>query len=74
MSRFPEASVSCLKLVMLARAPEFYLQAADESVIMQKTGLNSAQIRKWTENFRIRYETTKERMDFLTSDAPEKVM
>jgi hypothetical protein len=73
MSRFPEASVTCLKQVMLSRAPEFYFKPEDESVIGQRTGLNSAQIMKWAEHFRMRYATEKERMEFLTSDGSEKV-
>jgi hypothetical protein len=73
MSRFPEASVTCLKGIMLTRAPEFYFKAEDEAVIAKETALNTAQISKWSENFRMRYETLKERMDFLSSDASEKV-
>ena len=73
MSRFPEASVACLKQVMLSRAPEFYFRPEDEPVIGQRTGLNSAQIMKWAELFRYRYKTEKERMEFLTSDGSEKV-
>ncbi len=58
---------------MLTRAPEFYFKAEDEAVIAKETALNTAQISKWSENFRMRYETLKERMDFLSSDASEKV-
>ena len=74
MSRFPEASVACLKQVMLSRAPEFYFKPEDEPVISQRTELKSAQILKWAELFRYRYKTEKERMDYLTSDGFEKVM
>ena len=73
MSRFPDASVVCLKRVMLVRAPDFYFKDGDEAVIKQETVFNSAQIWKWGEHFRIRYESTKERMDFLTADSSEKV-
>jgi hypothetical protein len=73
MSRFPEASVACLKRTMLACAPEFRLLAANVESIKQETGLNEAQILKWAELFRYRYQTEKERMDFLTTDGFEKV-
>jgi hypothetical protein len=73
MSRFPEASVACLKRVMLACAPEFRFLAANVEEIKQETGLNEAQIRVWGDHFRMRYATEKERMDFLTSDGFEKV-
>ena len=74
MSRFPEASITCLKGIMLTRAPEFFFKPEDESIIVRETGLNAAQISKWSENFRMRYESTQERMDFLSSDGSEKVI
>lgn len=73
MSRFPEASVACLKRVMLARAPEFSFLPADVTAIMLETGLNQSQIRVWGDHFRMRYATEKERMDFLSSDGSDKV-
>jgi hypothetical protein len=73
MSRFPEASVACLKRVMLTCAPEFRFLGANVEVIKQETGLNEAQIRVWGDHFRMRYTTEKERMDYLTSDGFEKV-
>jgi hypothetical protein len=73
MSRFPEASVACLKRAMLACAPEFRFLAVNVEGIQQETGLNEAQIFKWAELFRYRYQTEKERMDFLASDEFEKV-
>lgn len=73
MSRFPDASVTCLKRVMLTRAPEFYFQASDEAAIVQETGLNIAQISKWAELFRYRHLTENERMSFLAFDGSEKV-
>ena len=74
MSRFPEASIACLKRVMLSCTPEFCFLAANVEGIKQETGLNDAQIFKWAELFRYRYKTEKERMDFLSSDGFEKVM
>lgn len=73
MSRFPEASVACLKRVMLTCAPEFFFLPANVEGIEQETGLNDAQILKWADHFRYRYETEKERMEFLASDGSEKV-
>ena len=73
MSRFPEASVACLKRIMLPRAPQFCFRAEDVQVIKQETGLDDAQIRVWGDHFRLRYITDKDRMDFLTSDGFEKV-
>jgi hypothetical protein len=73
MSRFPEASVACLKRVMLTCAPEFFFLPANVEVIKQETELNDDQIRVWGDHFRYRYETEKERMEFLTSDGSEKV-
>jgi hypothetical protein len=73
MSRFPEASVACLKRVMLTCAPEFYFLQANVEGVKQETGLKDAQILKWAELFRYRYQTEKERMEFLASDGSEKV-
>ena len=73
MSRFPEASVACLKRAMLACAPEFRFLAVNVEGIQRETGLNEAQIRVWGDHFRMRYTTEKERMDYLTSDGFEKV-
>ncbi len=73
MSRFPEASVTCLKGIMLTRAPEFYFKPEDEAVISRETGLNASQIRTWADHFRLRYSSPKERMDFLSSDGLEMV-
>lgn len=73
MSRFPEASIACLKRVMLSCTPELCFLAANVDGIKQETGLNDAQIFKWAELFRYRYKTEKEFMDFLSSDGFEKV-
>jgi PP-loop superfamily ATP-utilizing enzyme len=73
MSRFPEASIACLKRVMLSCAPEFRFNLEKVENIRTETGLNGAQIRVWGDHFRMRYTTEKERMDYLTSDGFEKV-
>ncbi len=73
MPRFPETSVACLKRVMLARVPECMFTPADVDAIMLETGLNKAQVQVWAENFRMRYETEKDRMDFLKADGFDKV-
>jgi hypothetical protein len=58
---------------MLTRVSEFYFKPEDEEIIARETGLNTAQIRTWADHFRLRYVTTKERMDFLSSDLSDKV-
>jgi hypothetical protein len=73
MSRFHESSIACLKSVMLSCAPEFKFKDTHVTGILEKTELNSDQIWRWAENFRRRYSTEKERMDFLTSDRFDKV-
>jgi hypothetical protein len=74
MPRFPEASVACLKRLMLTCASrDFRFNAYDIEAIMQETGLNQAQVQVWAENFRMRYETEKDRMDFLKADSFDKV-
>lgn len=74
MPRFPEESVACLKRTMLARAAqEFTFSPADVEAVVKETGLNQAQVQVWAENFRFRYTTSKERMDFLASDGFDKV-
>lgn len=35
--------------------------------------MNQAQVQVWAENFRMRFVTLKERMDFLKSDGFDKV-
>jgi hypothetical protein len=73
MSRFPESSIACLKSVMLSCAPEFKFKEEHTLDILSKTELNLAQIGVWGFNFRTRYPTEKERMEFLMSDGFEKV-
>jgi len=74
MPRFPEESVACLKRTMLARAAqEFAFSPADVEAVVKETGLNQAQVQVWAEHFRMRYTTSKERMDFLASDGFDKV-
>jgi hypothetical protein len=58
---------------MLSRAPEFMFSPADVEAIMRQTDLNKAQVQVWAENFRMRYGTEKERMDFLKADGGDKV-
>ena len=73
MPRFPEGSVACLKRMMLIRAPQFRFSAGDVEDIVKETGLNQAQVQVWADHFRMRYESEKERTDFLKSDGFEKV-
>ena len=73
MSRFPESSIACLKSVMLSCAPEFKFKEVHVTEILKRTKLNAAQIGVWGVNFRMRYPTEKDRMDFLTSDRFDKV-
>eukprot|EP00291_Cryptomonas_curvata_P009507 CAMPEP_0172201560 /NCGR_PEP_ID=MMETSP1050-20130122/30080_1 /TAXON_ID=233186 /ORGANISM="Cryptomonas curvata, Strain CCAP979/52" /LENGTH=233 /DNA_ID=CAMNT_0012879245 /DNA_START=34 /DNA_END=732 /DNA_ORIENTATION=- len=72
MPRFPESSVMCLKRVMLIRAPEFMFTPIDVEVIMLETGLNKAQVQVWADHFRMRYETEKDRLEFLVADGFDK--
>ena len=58
---------------MLARSPSFVFTAGDVDAIVSETGLNKDQVRVWAEHFRMRYETEKERKDFLESDGVDKV-
>ena len=74
MPRFPEESIVCLKRTMLARAGhEFKFTPADVEEILKETGLNQAQVQVWTDHFRMRYATEKERVDFLSAEIVEKV-
>ena len=45
----------------------------DVEAIMLETGLNKAQVQVWAENFRMRYETEKDRIEFLKADGFDKV-
>ena len=72
MPRFHESSVACLKHAMLAKAPTFRFSPEDVQQIIQNTGLNQAQVQVWAENFRMRYVTEKDKLDFLKADAAEK--
>jgi hypothetical protein len=40
---------------------------------MKETGLNQAQVKVWADHFRMRYETEKDRMEFLQADGFDKV-
>ncbi len=72
--RFPDSSIACLKRTMLARAAsDFRFTPADVESISRETGLNQAQVQVWAENFRMRYVTEKERIDFLKADGFDKV-
>ena len=73
MPRFPEESVACLKRVMLARSPDYLFTPEDVEVVIKETGLIKAQVLVWADHFRMRYETEKERVDFLNADGFEKV-
>ena len=74
MPRFPEESVACLKRVMLSRAlEEFRFIQNDVDVICAETGLNQAQVQVWAENFRMRYVTVNERLEFLRFEGLSKV-
>lgn len=74
MPRFPEESVACLKRFMLSRASqEFKFTPDDVDIICKETGLNQAQVQVWAENFRMRYVTVKDRMEFLQYDGFDKV-
>lgn len=74
MPRFPEESVACLKRFMLSRvSQEFKFTPNDMDIICKETGLNQAQVQVWAENFRMRYVTVKDRMEFLEYDGIDKV-
>lgn len=73
MPRYSDASIVCLKRVMLSRAPEFQFNPTDVIDIAQKTGLSEYQITQWGDNFRKRFPTEKGRLDFLLLDGSEKV-
>jgi hypothetical protein len=73
MPRFPESSAACLKRVMLSRSPGFMFYPMDVEAIMLETGLNKAQVQVWADHFRMRYETEKNRMEFLNADGFDKV-
>ena len=74
MPRFPESSVACLKRVMLTcSSRDFRFNAYDIETIVKETGLNQAQVQVWADNFRMRYETEKNRMEFLNADGFDKV-
>ncbi len=72
MPRFPDESVACLKRVMLSRTQNFMFTPEDVETIIQETGLNKAQVQVWAENFRMRYSTEKERIQFIEADPHEK--
>ncbi len=74
MPRFSDGSVACLKRVMLSRSQNFMLTPEDVENIIRETGLNKAQVQVWADNFRMRYTTKKDRLDFLQSrdDAIDK--
>ena len=73
MPRFTDEMLAPLKRVMLTRQPSFVFTPDDIEALFQETGLVKAQVQKWAENFRKRYATDKERMDYLTADGSEKV-
>jgi hypothetical protein len=58
---------------MLSRAPGFIFYSMDVEAIMLETGLNKAQVQVWAENFRMWYETEKDRIEFLRVDDFDKV-
>jgi hypothetical protein len=58
---------------MLSRAPGFMFFPGDVEAIMLETELNKAQVQVWAEHFRMRYETEKDRMEFLKTDGFDKV-
>ncbi len=72
MPRFPDESVAYLKRVMLSRGSSFMFTPEDVETIIQETGLNKAQVQVWAENFRMRYATEKERIQFLKTDPLKK--
>lgn len=71
--RFTDEMLAPLKRVMLARAPEFVFGLEDVDVLVKETGLVKAQVQMWARNFRLRYATEKERVDYLTTEIVEKV-
>lgn len=71
--RFTDEMLAPLKRVMLSCAPGFSLGPEHVQALAQETGLVKAQVQKWAENFRRRYVTEKERVDFLTTEGCEKV-
>ena len=71
--RFTDEMLVPIKRVMLARQPSFLFTPADLEALFQETGLVKAQVQKWAKNFRLRYATNQERMDYLATDGPEKV-
>ena len=71
--RFTDAMLAPLKRVMLTRQPSFVFTPPDIEALFQETGLVKAQVQKWAKNFRLRYATNQERMDYLATDGPEKV-
>lgn len=74
MPRFPEESVACLKRYMLPRASEdFRFTQNDVDIICAETGLNQSQVQVWAENFRMRYVTLDERLEFLRFEGLRQV-
>lgn len=74
MPRFPDESVACLKRFMLSRASHSFKFTPDDiGIIRAETGLNQAQVQVWAENFRMRYVTVTDKMDFLQYDGFDKV-
>jgi hypothetical protein len=71
--RFTDEMLVPLKRVILTRQPSFLFTPADVEALFQETGLVKAQVQKWAKNFRLRYATNQERMEFLTADGSEKV-
>lgn len=57
---------------MRARAPTFMFTPEDVAGVTTETGLNKEQVQVWADNFRFRYETEKDRMDFLLAEPSDK--
>ena len=68
MPSFKEDAVKVLKQQMMARLPECYFTQDDVNEIMEKTGLNAAQILQWAEHLRLRIPKQSEREQTLRGD------
>jgi len=73
MPRFAPATTNILKAAMALRAPNYVFVEDDFEHVSKLTGMARQQIMKWADNFRERFQTQEERVNFLSSDAAEKV-
>jgi len=71
MPRFDEEAVKVLKQQMVKRLPECYFTQEDVEEMVNKTGLNSAQVLQWAENVRYRIPVQTERESALQEDSTQ---